>query len=333
MAQPERGFDGPPTRPRPGFGDASAALAQRERRQSRGHVGRVFDIQRFSIHDGPGIRTTVFLKGCPLACPWCHNPEGRSRGAQLRVIASRCIECGSCEVVCPLGLARQGVSPDPNRCLRCGACAAACPTGARQLIGRSCTVDDIVAEVERDRRFYDDSGGGVTFSGGEPFAQPAFLISCLEAMRAQSIHAVVDTSGFVSRRTLVRAARITDLFLFDLKVMDPDRHVALTGVPLATILHNLLSLDRMGAKIWIRMPFVPGYNDDEGNLHALGAFAAGLVSTPRLHLLPYHCLGAEKRIGLSLDDPMVGVVAPSKASFESAASILRGYGLDVRIGG
>jgi pyruvate formate lyase activating enzyme len=297
-----------------------------------GPVGLCFDIQRFSIHNGPGIRSAVFLKGCPLTCPWCHNPEGRSPRPEVRVIAARCIECGACEAACPEGVARRGVPPDPNSCVRCGHCAEACPTGARQLIGRPMTVDELVSVVVRDRPFYEDSGGGVTFSGGEPFAQPAFLLACLEVLRSGGIHTTVDTCGFAGRAVLRRAADLTDLFLFDLKVMDARRHLEVTGVPLEPILGNLRRLDRWGARIWVRVPFVPGYNDDRANLEAMGAFVAGLRSTRRVHLLPYHRLGTDKRAGLGLDDPVADVPEPVER-LGTAEQILSGFGLDVRIGG
>jgi len=175
-----------------------------------------------------------------------------------------------------------------------GACAEACPTGARQLVGRSYSVDEVLDAVERDRPFYDESGGGVTFSGGEPLQQARFLLACLEAARRRGLHTAVDTSGFASRQTILAVASLTDLFLYDLKVLAPARHLQFTGVPVAPILRNVQALDRAGARIWLRVPYVPGYTDDEENLAALGAFAAGLRHTRRLHLLPYHRLGADK---------------------------------------
>jgi pyruvate formate lyase activating enzyme len=295
--------------------------------------GVCFDIQRYSIHDGPGIRTTVFLKGCPLACPWCHNPESQALRPEIRVIESRCIHCGSCGPVCPQGLAGGPYPPDPERCLRCGLCAQACPTGTRQLVGRSYGVTDVLRAVERDRPFYDESGGGVTFSGGEPLAQWRFLLACLEAAQAQDLHTAVDTSGFASLVVIRAVAARTNLFLYDLKVLDPERHLRFVGVPLAPILRNLRALDAKGAHIWLRVPYVPGYTDDEENLAALGAFAAGLRHTRRLHLLPYHRLGADKYGRLGRPDRLGDVQAPSPAAVEAAATYLRSFGLDVRVGG
>jgi pyruvate formate lyase activating enzyme len=296
-------------------------------------TGVCVDIQRYSIHDGPGIRTTVFLKGCPLACLWCHNPESIARAPELRVLAGRCVRCGACTKACPLGLADGPNLPDPARCLRCGSCAAACPTGARQLTGRAWTVQEVLDAVLRDRPFYDDSGGGVTFSGGEPLTQWRFLLACLEAAQAQGLHTAVDTSGFASLAVIRAVATRTNLFLYDLKVLDPERHLRFTGVPLAPILRNLRALDATGARIWLRMPLVPGYNDDRANLEAVGTFAAGLRHARRLHLLPYHRLGAEKYARLGRADPMGDVPSPTSDTIETAARILRAYSLDVHVGG
>ena len=298
-----------------------------------GTVGTCFDIQRFSIHDGPGIRTTVFLKGCLLACPWCHNPESQAQPAEVRIVESRCIHCGSCGPACPEGLAGGPFVPDGTLCLRCGACAEACPTGARQLIGRPYRVEEVLDTVERDRPFYEESGGGVTFSGGEPLLQARFLLACLEAARQRGLHTAVDTSGFASEATIVEVAALTDLFLYDLKILDPRRHVELTGVPLAPILRNLRTLDEAGARIWLRVPVVPGYTDGPANIEALGTFVAQLRHTRRLHLLPFHRLGGDKYARLGRSDGLEGVQPPSAAAVDAQAAFLRGFGLDVHIGG
>jgi len=296
-------------------------------------MGTCFDIQRFSIHDGPGIRTTVFLKGCPLACPWCHNPESQARSVELRIVESRCIACGSCGPACPEGLAGGPTLPDPTSCLQCGACAEACPTGARQQVGRSYTVQEVLDAVDRDRPFYEGAGGGVTFSGGEPLMQAPFLLACLAEARRRDLHTAVDTSGFASRETMLDVAALTDLFLYDLKVLDPRRHRQLTGVPLAPILRNLETLDDAGARIWLRVPVVPGYTDDRANLEALGTFAAHLRHTRRLHLLPFHRLGGDKYSRLGRHDGLEHVQPPSAAAVDAQADFLRSFGLDVHIGG
>lgn len=296
-------------------------------------TGVCFDIQRYSIHDGPGIRTTVFLKGCPLACPWCHNPEGIEQLPEVRVFEGRCVRCRACSAACPRGLADGPNIPDPALCLRCGSCAAVCPTGARQLVGHLWTATEIFQAIERDRLFYDESGGGVTFSGGEPLLQWRFLLDCLAVARARGLRTAVDTSGYASRRIILRVAALTDLFLYDLKVLDPERHLRFTGVPLAPILRNLRALDEAGAQIWLRMPLVPGYNDDRANLEAVASFVADLRHTRRLHVLPYHRLGAEKYARLGRADPMGDTSSPSPAAVEAAATVLRTLGLDVRVGG
>jgi pyruvate formate lyase activating enzyme len=302
-------------------------------RAAPGSTGLVFDVQRYSLHDGPGIRTTVFLKGCPLRCTWCHNPESMNASPELRVFGSRCIGCEACREVCPLGEARPGELPDPRTCLACGSCAGVCPTRAREVIGRTTTVEALLETLAADRLFYDESGGGVTFSGGEPLRQWQFLIRCLEAAKTRGYHVAVDTSGFASERTILRVAEAADLFLFDLKVMDPVRHRRFTGVDLAPILRNLRALDERGATVWIRVPLVPGHNDDTENIEAVGRFVAGLRRTRRVHVLPYHRLASAKYERLGLLNPMVVIQSPAAADIDRAVAILAAHGLDVHVGG
>jgi pyruvate formate lyase activating enzyme len=319
---------------------ASSAVAHASEQQATPVPvrGWTFDIQRYSLHDGPGIRTTVFLKGCPLRCTWCHNPESWSRGPEVRLAADRCIGCARCEAACPLGLARPGTLPEAVACTRCGRCVEACPTLARQLVGLSVSVADVFEVVERDRPFFVESGGGVTFSGGEPLAQPAFLLACLVEARSRGLRSAVDTSGFASSAVVRRVARWTDLFLYDIKTLDADLHRRVTGVPLRPIIDNLRLLDASGADIWLRVPLIPGINDDEPSLRAVGEFVRGLRSR-RLHLLPFHRLGTEKHARLGREDPMLGLQSKLElqstqpASVERAAALLAGYGLDVHIGG
>ena len=287
--------------------------------------GLVFNLQRYSLQDGPGIRTTVFLKGCPLRCWWCHNPEGLAAAPEIVVMSERCIKCGKCREACP-------VTAAGGDCTGCGACADACPTAARQRVGRPMTVADVLAEVLKDRIFYDESGGGVTFSGGEPLAQPEFLLELLQACRAREIPTAVDTCGFAARDDLLAAARWTDLFLYDLKILDDARHRQYTGISNVTILENLAALGRVHRNIWVRVPVVPGFNDAADDLAATVCLAASVPGVKQVNLLPYHKTGAHKlpRVGRAA---AAVAVPPSSDFMEELAERLRTFGLPVVAGG
>jgi pyruvate formate lyase activating enzyme len=285
-------------------------------------TGTIFNIMRFAVHDGPGIRTTVFLKGCPLSCLWCHNPESMACAPQLMYWENRCMDCGECRRVCR-----------HSSCVACGACARACPTGARELSGRRVTVSDLMREVEKDTVFYDKSGGGVTFSGGEPLQQPDFLQSLLAACRKKMIHTAVDTTGYADTAVLLKTAALTDLFLYDLKLMDDRRHRQYCGVSNQRILANLQELAVVHRDIRIRVPLIPGINDDPAHLEQLGSFIAPLEGVSQVHLLPYQPLGADKYLRLKKDYALAELVPPEPAVLDEAASILRKYGLSVLIGG
>jgi pyruvate formate lyase activating enzyme len=260
--------------------------------------GLVFNLQKYSLQDGPGIRTTVFLKGCPLNCAWCHNPESWSLKPGLSVLETRCLHCGECRAACTgSGIPEPPPGEPPgvaSFCTLCNACVEACPSGARQQVGQPMTSAQVLDEVARDLIFYDESGGGVTFSGGEPLLQSDFLLDLLRGCRARHIHSAVDTSGFASSQLILRVAELTDLFLYDVKVMDPARHKAATGVSNVIILDNLRRLSRSGARLWIRVPVIPGINDDAENFHALGRFLDNLPGVERVDLLPYHRTGVSK---------------------------------------
>jgi pyruvate formate lyase activating enzyme len=291
--------------------------------------GLVFNVQRYSLHDGPGIRTTVFLKGCPARCLWCHNPEGQSFAPEILVVETRCASCGTCAAACPHG----APPPGSGLCTACGACVEACPAGARQLAGREMTVDAVVDEVLRDRVFYEESGGGVTFSGGEPLAQPEFLAGLLAACRAAGIHTAVDTCGFSPRERLLVLASLVDLFLFDVKLLDDARHRALTGLPAAPILDNLRALAAVHANVWIRVPVVPGYTDAEADIAATAALVAGLPGVRRVSLLPYHRTGTQKARRLGRTSPLDIPAPPSPGRLDTLAALFRERGLPVQIGG
>ncbi len=295
-------------------------------------TGRIASIQRFCVHDGPGIRTTVFFRGCPLTCPWCHNPEMLDGGPGVWILPGRCCGCGACLEVCPRPPERPAV--DPRHCRDCYECVTACPTGARQARQRTVTVAGLMDELLPDQPFFDESGGGVTFSGGEPFGQPEFLLKILQACRRRGVHTAVDTSGHVSQPDLLAALPWTDLFLFDLKLIDEERHREQTGIPAGEIVANLRRLDAEGAAVWVRVPLIPGVNDDDENLDALGELVGELKSTHRLHLLPYHRAGAEKRrwLGPVAGEP-AAYPAPEEQSLAAAAERLSRHGLDVHLGG
>lgn len=298
--------------------------------------GIIFDIKKFSIHDGPGIRTTVFFKGCPLSCWWCHNPESQSLGREMTFRETRCIRCGACAAVCAQGAISAGggvPSTDRERCILCGDCVTACYAEAREIAGREMTVAQVMAEVERDVVFYDESGGGVTMSGGEPLFQPDFLLAVLRACKEREIHTALDTCGFAAWETLDSVREYVDLFLYDLKLMDDARHRAFTGVSNAPILYNLQALAAQGHDVILRVPIVPGINDDEENLRQIGAFAMTLPGLSRVDVLPYHRAAADKYERLNRVYRLPETRPPSDESMAEVAEILRGFDLQVKSGG
>ncbi|HXJ89691.1 MAG TPA: glycyl-radical enzyme activating protein [Candidatus Binatia bacterium] len=296
--------------------------------------GLVFNIMRFAVHDGPGIRTTVFLKGCPLNCWWCHNPEGRSGKPEVAYVAERCIRCGDCVRACPEGslVLDDCVVRDPHLCRLHSRCVDACSTGAQEVVGRWMSPSDVLEEVVKDQIFFDESGGGVTISGGEPLMQTEFVEALLVALRAQRIHTALDTCGFGELNAVARISRNVDLFLFDLKLVDPKKHQQFTGVRNDRILASLRLLAEYGNAVIIRIPVIPGVNDDEDNLTAV----SGLLSSLRLRnidLLPYHRIASGKYSRLNLTYRMEDVVPPTLEHMQVIAARFGREGFHVQIGG
>ncbi len=299
-------------------------------------TGLIFDIRRFSVPDGPGLRTTVFFKGCPLRCLWCHNPESQHRRPERLFWADRCLACQSCVASCPQGAIRwDGTRPvvDDTKCTLSGACVAACYAEARQIAGRTMTVPEVMSEIERDIAFYEGSRGGVTFSGGEPLLQANFLLELLTACKASEIHTALDTSGFATWETLDRVRPFVDLFLYDIKLMDPHRHRKYMLTFNTRILDNLQRLAALGHNITVRVPIVPGINDDRQNLQATGSFVAALGGSGRIDLLPYHAAAMSKYERLHRTYRLPWLETPSDERMAEIAHLFEGYGLQVQVGG
>jgi pyruvate formate lyase activating enzyme len=295
-------------------------------------TGTVFDIERFSMHDGPGIRTVVFLKGCPLRCSWCHNPESYLPGPQLLYDPRRCIACGECFRVCPTGAHatvddRHVILRD--RCTACLRCARACPAEALEVAGRTVTAAEVLREVEKDRGFSETSGGGMTASGGEPFAQPGFLLALLRGARDLRIGTCVETCGWGDPDDFRASLPLVDRYLFDCKETDPGRHLAFTGQPLAPIMTTLRLLDDGGATIVLRCPLVPGHNLRDGHLAAVAELSRSLRGCVAVDVLGYHALGEAKRHRLGIAGPATpGDAIPSlePSAVEAAVERLREFG-------
>ena len=284
-----------------------------EDRNKTAMTGLVFDIQRFAVHDGGGIRTLVFFKGCPLSCKWCQNPESMSSRPEIMRIPHFCIGCVKCVTECPekaIHFKEDGsVKIDRDSCSLCGACVEKCYAGSMTIVGRYMTVDEVMEVVERDRLFYSTSKGGVTFSGGEPTLQSEFLISALKEAHSRGLHTAIETCAHTSSEIFAAVIEHTDLILTDIKHMDPARHKELTGVSNEQILKNLKMAADKGKTLRIRVPLIPGCNDSPENISATAAFVGSLGSAVEgLDILPYHRLGEPKWAQLDREYPLHGVV-------------------------
>jgi len=298
----------------------------------------LFDIKRFAINDGPGIRTTLFMKGCPLRCVWCHNPEGFSEQPVKMYTQKKCIGCQTCVEVCPqknLTLTAEGIQ-DLGQCVACGKCAEECPTLALEMAGKEWKMDDLMAEVEKERMVMEQSGGGVTMCGGEPLMHTDYLCEILDELGRRGFHRTVDTTLFSSPENVTRVAERCELFLVDLKLMDSEAHRRYTGVPNEQILSNIRLLSEMGKPFWIRIPLIVGVNADDRNLTASAEFLATLPTKPAMvNLLLYHDVGIGKhaRLGTKYNPEGIKMEAPSEEVQQHALDILQQHGLQAIIGG
>jgi pyruvate formate lyase activating enzyme len=281
--------------------------------------GIVFDIQHYAIYDGPGIRTTVFFKGCPLRCAWCHNPESQRPAPEVGYVRERCQACGSCVAVCPAGalqLTDEGVRRDVKLCKACAMCVEACPNGARELIGREMSVADVVDGVVRDKPFYDNSGGGVTLSGGEPTMQRDFLLSLLAALKREGIHTALETCGFFQENLVDSLVAVVDVFLYDIKHIDLEAHKRFTGVSSERVLNNFTAiLDSVGSqRILPRVPVIPGFNADLQVLDEITDFLRQAGYSGPVHLMPYNRMARTKyeKVGMGSKYADMGELAPSR---------------------
>ncbi|MHB9095499.1 MAG: glycyl-radical enzyme activating protein [Eubacteriales bacterium] len=297
--------------------------------------GIIFDIQRFSVHDGPGIRTLVFLKGCPLRCLWCSNPESQRREAEIMFIARNCIGCNKCLAVCPTGAIDFDLPSRvrTEKCNLCGKCIEVCYAAALNMAGQEKTVEMVLDELNKDNIYYRRSGGGITFSGGEPLAQPDFVEHLLAGCKAYGWHTTIETTGFTTEKVLKRVLPLTDLVLLDIKHMDDQKHKKHVGRSNKTVQRNARMVAGSGVPMIIRIPVIPQFNDDLINIRATASFAYSLGTVKELHLLPYHRLGQGKYGYLGREYPLEGIKPPKKSNLNRLKILVESFGLHCSIGG
>lgn len=290
--------------------------------------GVVFDIQRFAIHDGPGIRTVVFLKGCPLHCLWCHNPESQSASPEIFYSPEKCIGCRACEIVCAHGghefINGEHIYQRQN-CVRCGECILECYAQALEISGRTMSVEAVLQEVLRDQPFYQSSAGGITLSGGEPLQQFEFTRALLHSAKEAGLHTCLETSGCSAWVHYAAILPDVDLFLYDIKETDPGRHIDFTGVSNALILENLQALEQAGANLILRCPIIPGLNDRPEHIKQIAAIANQLAKVQEIHILPYHPLGKSKSQKLGKEAILNDVVAPDEKQVQQWLDLLKSH--------
>lgn len=298
--------------------------------------GWVFDIERYATGDGPGIRTLVFLKGCPLCCQWCDNPESQETQPQILYHKNKCVGCGRCIESCPEGAIQSdeefGLLTNPEQCVLCGLCTEVCYSDARSIVGRRMTVGEVLDEVEKDRMFYETSGGGVTLSGGEPLAQPRFAEALVKEFKARGFHTALETSGFGPWNTLSKLTDCLDLIFYDVKHIDSKRHKELTGVDNRLILENLRRLAARFSPIVVRIPFVPGANDSREDQMMMYRFLSGLGNISWVEILPYHRLGLSKYEGLGRAYGLGTAPSVNKRELSYLVDLGKEAGIDVKVG-
>lgn len=293
--------------------------------------GCIFDIQRFSLHDGPGIRTTVFFKGCNLRCFWCHNPESINLQPEIQIYSHKCVMCGRCITVCPQNAIHKNSKSfvfSRDLCIKCGKCVDACYSNARVMAGKTVSALDVMSQIIKDEPFYHDNQGGVTFSGGEPMLQSGFLKTLLIACKEKEIHTAVDTAGNVSFEKFNEIAPYTDLFLYDIKCIDENKHKQVTGSNNKKILSNLLQLDNIAKEIIIRVPVIPGMNDTEEDMHMIGDYLKSFKRITKVQLLPFHNMAESKYESMGMEYKAKGLSAPKKERMQELASVISSYGLN-----
>jgi pyruvate formate lyase activating enzyme len=289
---------------------------------------KVFNIQRYSIHDGPGIRTTVFFKGCPLKCLWCHNPESQNFNKELVQYKDRCINCGYCIKAC-----KMDAIENKENCILCENCCEECPTNSRVMLGKEMTINEILQEVEKDRAFYDQSKGGVTLSGGEPLSQGEFLLSLVKELKMKSFHITIDTSGYAPWENIEELLPYVDLFLYDLKIVNEEKHKFYTGVSNKIIIDNLRKLAKTGTDIYIRIPIIPTINDGDEDIKDFLQILKEIGGFEHINFLPYHNISTEKYNRLNLEYKIADIKEPSSESMKKIKNIFENHGFKVKIGG
>ena len=296
-------------------------------------TGTVFNTQKFSIHDGTGIRTLIFMKGCPLRCIWCSNPESQRTGPEVMFVRSKCTGCGKCAALCrEAAVDDVTFDIDRSRCVKCGLCTSKCYAGAKKMTGRQVTVREMMELIEKDRIFYTNSGGGVTVGGGEPAMQHGFVEELLKACRESHIHTAIETCGYGRWQDICGMFDNADQIFFDLKAIDPELHRRLTGVSNELILHNAEQAAVIGKDVIFRIPLIPGCNDSLTNIEETGIFVGGLSGNGRnvsIEILPYHDLGRDKYRWLDMDYGLEDTGKPDATQVEELKTILKDHGCSV----